>query len=188
MRRLLPTILSITMLACTPDGGTATGNPLVDLKIEAYNSTLVSRKTDIQPLGIDSLTLCFKRLRFKQSEESSNPDPSADNDNLNFYLGDVTISNLGTDLKGVLLPLGTYSRVEFDLDSSCSSGKSIQLTNATGSFSTSQDITIKFEGTFTRISSGQVLGLDIQKIVSSLNSVTSDSDIRSKAEASSGQF
>lgn len=180
MRFTLVVLLLATLTSCTgsTSGGTSTGNPLVDVKFKAYNSTA----------ALTSLKFCFKRIRFKMSGQTTNPDPTQDSDNLDFYLGEVNISNLGTNLENVSLPKGTYSRVEMDLEDKCPSGKSVQVTNSNGTFSTNDRITIKFEGTFVHSGDNETLELGIQQITSALNTVTSDSNIRSKAEGVSGDF
>lgn len=188
MKQLFFAITLAFLSACAPSDGTSTGNPLVSLKIDSFNSAL-SQKTAataaaVDTLAMSSLKFCFKRLRFKQLGDSS----GSSSGNQDFYLGEVSISNLGTELAGVTLPAGTYTRLEFDLDPSCPSGKSVQLTNSHGSFSTDQTITIRFDGTFVHSSSDEILNLNIQQIVSSLNSVTSDSSIRTQAEGASGSF
>lgn len=182
MKNVVLLLTLLTLAACAPSSGTSTGNPMVDLKMNSYNSTLAVEKSTIDALSLNSLKFCFKRLRFKQTASS------ATSENHNFYLGEVTISSLGTDLSAVSLPVGTYSRIEFDLDSSCPSGKSIELTNSNGSFSTDQTITIRFDGTFVHSNLDETLNLNIQQIVSSLNTVTSNSDVRTKAEAANGDF
>lgn len=171
-------ILTLTTHCTSSSDGTSTGNPLVAVKFKAYNSTM----------ALSQLKFCFKRIRFKMSGESTNADPTQDSDNLDFYLGEVSISSLGTNLEDISLPSGTYSRVELDLEDKCPSGKSVQLTNSNGSFSTDDRITIKFEGTFVHTSANQTLELGIQQITSALNTVTSDSNIRNKAESVSGDF
>ena len=181
MRIFLLTLASLMFLGCAKDSGTSTGNPLVALKFDSFTSTLALKTGDVGTQAVSSLKLCFKRLRFRMVTTTAE-------DELDFYLGDVTISNLGTDLGSINLPVGTYDRVEFDLDDDCPSGKSIQLTNTSGSFSTTDRISIRFEGTFTHDGSDDVLGMSIQQIVDSLNTVTNNSQLKSKAEAASGTF
>lgn len=183
MKHILLSLLLVLVTACAKSDGTSTGNPLVDLKFSSFNSTLSQKAiTAVDTMSVSSLKFCFKRLRFKQEANSSI------SENQDFYLGEVTISNLGTDLTGVAIPAGTYSRIEFDLEPHCPSGKSIELTNSNGSFSTDATITIRFDGTFVHTDTDQTLNLNIQQIVSSLNTVASDSDVPAKAEAAGGSF
>ena len=85
------------------------------------------------------------------------------------------------------VPAGTYSRVEFDLDPHCASGKSIQVTNTTGTFTNAQTITIRFDGNLI-LTASQNLDLNIQAIISALNNTTSDADVKVKAESVGGSF
>lgn len=181
MRILLVTLASLMFLGCAKDSGTSTGNPLVALKFDSFTSTLALKTGDVGAEAVSSLKLCFKRLRFRMVT-------TAAEDEIDFYLGDVTVSNLGTDLGSINLPKGTYDRVEFDLDDDCPSTKSIQLTNTSGSYSTDDRISIRFEGTFTHDGSDDVLGMSIQQIVDSLNTVTGSGQLKAKAEAASGSF
>lgn len=84
--------------------------------------------------AVTSLKMCFKRLRFKAADVDT-ASPSTDSDNMDFAIGEMTIANNGASLGAIKLAPGNYRRIEFDLDSSCASGKSIQLTNANGVFS-----------------------------------------------------
>jgi hypothetical protein len=182
--------VSFLLEACAPPGGqgTSTGNPFVQLKIASFNSTLSVQKNELEAQALNSLKFCFKRVRFKKSGETTTPDPANDSSNLDFYLGEVSISSLGTTLQSINLPAGTYTRVEFDLEDKCPSGKSVQLVNSHGSFSTDDRITIKFEGTFVHSSVDETLNLGIQQIVTKLNTVTNSSQIRNRAESVSGDF
>ncbi|WP_413288466.1 hypothetical protein [Bdellovibrio sp. HCB337] len=190
MSRAIMALIILSLLGCSPGGeGTSTGNPLVDVRIDSYNSTAVAQKTEFQTMALmSSLKFCFKRVRFKLDGETTNPDPTQDSDNVDFYLGEVNISSLGTTLKSISIPHGTYKRVEFDLEDDCSSGKSIQLTNSQGNFSTDDRITITFEGTFVHDGTGDILNLAIQDVVSALNTVNDSSQIKTKAESVNGDF
>jgi hypothetical protein len=182
-------LLSLVFVGCSGSNGTSTGNPLVSLKFAAFNSSLAVKNAseDVSAMTVSSLKMCFKRLRFKMSSETTNPDPSLDSDNLDFYLGDVTISSLGTTLSSLNVPAGTYERIEFDLSDDCPSGKSVQVTNSNGTFSTDSKMTIKFEGNFVNTGTSD-LTMQIQAIVSALNTVTNSSQIKNKAEGVSGTF
>lgn len=189
MKIILVSIVSILMVSCAADQGTSTGNPLVSLKFDSFNSSLALSKTsDVEATAVSSLKMCFKRLRFKKANEATNPDPELDEDNIDFFLGDVSISSLGTALKSVQLPMGVYKRIEIDLDDKCSSDLSVQLTNSTGSYDTDDRITIRFEGTFNHNGNSPDLTMNIQAIVSALNTVTSAGQIKSKAQGVNGTF
>lgn len=136
--------------------------------------------------AVSSLNLCFKRLRFKTAEDPAVTDnPTADGDNIDFGLGSVDISSGATSLGTITLPEGNYTRIEFDLESDCASGKSINLVNGNGSYSSTDRITIKFEGHFTANADG-VLTLGVQQIIDSLNSYNGGSALKVAAESISG--
>ena len=136
--------------------------------------------------AVSSLNMCFKRLRFKTADDPSvTSDPSSDNDNIDFNLGSVDISSGATSLGTISLPEGNYTRIEFDLENSCASGKSLSLVNGNGSFSSTERITIKFEGNFTANADG-VLTLGVQQILNSLNSYNGGSSLKVTAEGISG--
>ena len=136
--------------------------------------------------AVTSLKMCFKRLRFKAADVDTTS-PSTDAGNMDFAVGEVNISNSGALLGSIKLSPGNYRRIEFDLDSSCASGKSVQLVNAQGSFSTNQSMTIKFSGNFTASADG-VLTLGVQNILTALNSFNAPSDLKVTAEGVSGNL
>lgn len=198
MTKLLFAILLPAVVAGCSAQGTSTGNPMVALSFGPYGSAppgVSSQNVASAPkeflsaevMSISSLKLCFKRLRFKQDGENTNVDPTVDSDNIDFEPGELTIDEMGTYLGEVQLPVGSYSRVEFDLEDNCSSGKSVQVTNANGPFSTQDRITIKFEGNFVH-SEDTSLALDLQPIVTALMSVSNDSEIRTQSESASGSY
>lgn len=174
-----------TLVACQPADGTSTGNPLVSLSMGAYTSM---ESPSYSPQSVTMARFCFKRLRFKMDGEVTPPDSSTDEDNIDFEIGDVLLDSSGTYLGAVELPVGTYSRVEFDLENHCVSGKSVQVHNSSGSYSSDQRITVKFEGTFVHSSAGSDLNLGVQSIISALDAVTADNQIKSALESASGDF
>ncbi|MCM2280983.1 MAG: hypothetical protein NDI61_03960 [Bdellovibrionaceae bacterium] len=169
--------------------GTSTGNPLVALSLQGYANpaSVPSAKVgDVVPSAVSPLTLCFKRVRFKQAGEETTEDPSLDEDNVDFNLGEVSIDASGTPLQSVAVPPGTYTRVEFDLENHCASGKSVALTNSHDSFTSTDRITIRFDGSFQHDNSDKALALDLQQIINALDAVTSDAEIKTRAEGVSG--
>ena len=192
--KLIPIALSIFVLlsGCSGLEGTTTGNPLITIELSGYTS-MSSKLSEfasgkVGALAVSSLTLCFKRLRFKLDGESTDSDTSLDEDNIDLELGEVNITGSTQELTSVEIPAGTYKRVEFDLEDDCTSGKSIQVTNGSGSFSTTSRVTIIFEGTFTVSDSDDVLSMSIQNIVDELDAVTADNQVQTRAEAASGTF
>jgi hypothetical protein len=188
MKKLLVSIfLSVVVLVagCSQQEGTTTGNPIVSISLSGHVS---SASMKVSTLAVSSLTYCFKRLRFKLDGETTDADPSVDEDNVDLDLGEVTITGSEQDLVAVEVPPGTYKRVEFDLEDHCTSGKSLQVTNGSGSFSTDERITIKFEGTFVVSESDVELPISMQAIIDELDAVTADNQVKTRAEAASGTF
>lgn len=177
----ITTIISTLGQGCQGPGGTSTGNPMkpVSLSFDAYDpNAKVSRVTT---QSVSGLQMCFKRLRLKV-------DSATGGDNIDLNLGLVSINPSGTDLSEVDLPIGTYTRIEFDLNDDCMNGKSVVITNSHGTFSTDDGMTIVFEGSVTIGEDNQNLALAIQQIVSALGTVTQNSGIRSAAESVEGSF
>ncbi|MEZ4873404.1 MAG: hypothetical protein R2827_14435 [Bdellovibrionales bacterium] len=188
MGKAIVILIMLIGIGCAPGGGgTTTGNGIVDVNMQAY--TGLSSK--VSSMAVTSLTMCFKRLRFKTEGESTDADPSTDSDNIDLSLGEITLSATGTNLGLVSVPYGTYSRVEFDLEKDCVdtiTSNSVEVTNGNGSFFTEDRITIKFEGTFVVGSSSNVLNLGVQAIVDALDSVSANEQIKTQAEAVSGTY
>ncbi|MCB0357743.1 MAG: hypothetical protein KDD40_12075, partial [Bdellovibrionales bacterium] len=136
--------------------------------------------------NVSSLKMCFKRLRFKLDDVDTT-DPSLDNDNVDFDLGEVTLSSTGTYLGEVVIPAGTYKRIEFDLESDCVSGNSLELTNDNGSYTSNERITIKFSGLFEANVDG-TLNLGVQTILNQLNNHNGAVSLKQSAEAASGDL
>ncbi|WP_374030057.1 hypothetical protein [Bdellovibrio bacteriovorus] len=169
-------LLLLFLAGCANSDGTSTGNPVVAIQFASYAS-LKAMEADTQ--SVSSLKMCFKRLRFKPVSGIA--------DNIDLSLGEVTVVNSGTLVTTVTVPVGIYSRVEFDLDTHCVSGRSVQLVNSNGSFTSVDTITIRFDGTLI-LTASQNLDLNIQSIVNALDTATSDGDIKLKAESVSGSF
>ena len=135
--------------------------------------------------SVSNLKLCFKRLRFKMADEATAVDPITDSDNIDFDLGEIDVTSGSTALGVITLPKGNYKRVEFDLENSCAGGKSITLINTNGSYSSSERVTIKFEGDFTANADG-TLTLGVQQILTQLNGYNGAASLKTSAEAISG--
>lgn len=162
---------------------------MVSVNISSYSG--LNSKVNLQT--VSSLVMCLKRLRFKLDGESTNPDPSQDEDNIDLELGLVTVNSSGTFLADVNVPPGTYDRVEIDLEEDCdgsTTNASLIVNNsAPGSpLSTDDRISIRFEGTFVVSAGNETFNLNIQNIVSALDTATSGSQLRSLAEGVSGSF
>ena len=170
-------ISSLIILACD---GTSVGNPVVDISFDSYNNALSAK---VSPLSVNSVTMCFKRLRFKM-------DALDDDENIDVLIGEIAISSSGTELNSIRVPKGTYTRVEFDLENDCEGGTgySLIVDNTSGTFQTTDRMTIRFDGTFTVGNNNAELILGIQTIISALNTVTDSNDIKTAVEGVSGDF
>src|ERR1044072_4488153 len=160
--------------------GTTGGNPLVDVRFSAYNAQSKPVAGKVAPLStsVNQLTMCFKRLRLKLSDNDVN------GDEIDLRLGEVTLSPSGTELDQLEIPPNqTYTRIEFDLDDHCAGGKSVQVTNGNGVFSTNDGMTIRFEGNFSASGVDAALNLQIQQIVTALGGVNANAQIRNAAES-----
>jgi hypothetical protein len=182
--------LGLLALVQSCGGGTATGNPLITLRFDTYTA---SRGFGVPFVTssyatVSSLTLCFKRLRFKADDDDVTTDPENDDDNADFEIGEITVSSTGTSLGAINVLNGTYERIEFDLEDDCASGKSMQLTNSSGSFSTNSRISIKFDGSLTIAGVATTLDLQLDSIVTALDGAASNGDLKTLSENASGSF
>ena len=133
--------------------------------------------------ALTDVRFCFKRLRFK-------PNSSSSGSNYDLELGEVIINPAGTNLVTVSVPQGTYERVEFDLEKECEGtpGKpSVTITNGSGTFTTLDRMTIKFDGSYT-VSDAGTLTLDIDPLLDALDVITADNQIKTSLEAAPGDF
>lgn len=183
-------------------GGSGAGNPLIEIEYDAYNALVWQTPTPAQPrivafmqnilqwivpeyfphpaqATVSSAVFCFKRVRFKFPSGSSGG-------NLDFEIGSVTLNPAGASLGDVRVPTGTYERVEFDLSDDCGTNSSVDLVVDAVTYSTDDSISIRFDGDFTVNDDSQVLQLGLQAIINQLDTVTNDNEIKTKAEAASG--
>ncbi len=183
-------LIALDMIGCAPKS--ATSPAAISLQMGSYTTAqnqsplwrlLAAKEANA---AVTSLKMCFKRLRFK-ADDVDTAAPSTDAGNKDFAIGEIVISNSGALLGAVSVPQGTYRRIEFDLDTSCASGKSIQLVNAQGSFSSTSSMTIKFRGTFVAAADG-TLTLGVQTILTALNSYNAPSDLKTTVEGISGSL
>lgn len=185
-------ILFTILLSLNACGPTTTGNP-VDQKPVAL------RMEDSQPFAfmwkaseliipsakaaVSNTKFCFKRLRIKPESNSLVSD-------IELALGQVDINPAGTSLLTVTVPVGTYRRIEFDLDKECDgvAGKpSVMFTNGNGTFSTLDTMTIRFDGAYT-VSATGTLTLDIDALLDALDLVTANNQIKTSLENAPGDF
>jgi len=189
MKALISFILLISLYGC---GGTTTGNPVATKQVTVTMQ-------DQQPFAwikkgwdalipsafanVSNVKFCFKRLRFK-------PDSVTNGSNHDLLLGEISIDPNGTNLLTVSVPEGTYGRVEFDLEKECEGTPlkpSVTFTNNFGTFSTQDNMTIKFDGVFV-VSADSTLTLNIDVLLDALDTVNADNAIKTTLEAVSGDF
>jgi hypothetical protein len=172
-------------------GGTTTGNPVKTVNVRMQDQQPFAWMKKISDSLITSananssnVSLCFKRLRFKPVE---NDDSSAENYDL--ALGLVTIDPNGTNIASVSVPEGTYRRIEFDLEANCNGTivPSVSFTNLNGTFSSEDNIKIKFEGILV-VDADKTLNLNIDAILDAMDSINSGDDIENDLENALGDF
>lgn len=172
-------LIGMFLTACNNSEGTSTGNPLVNIRSGTYSA--------LSAMTVSEARFCFRRVRFKQAGELTNSDPTVDEDNIDFFIGEKILSTVGDNFGNVRVPPGNYVRIEFDLDNSCGNGYSVYLINGISSFTSNQHISIKFTGNIT-INSDLSLELALQNLINELNTVTTNSEIKTKLESISGSF
>ena len=135
--------------------------------------------------SLTNATFCIKRLRFKTEDDDINET----SDNVDFSPGVVTLSSEGSSIGSIILPLGTYKRVEIDMEVDCKdedpSQTSIAFTNDFGSYSTDDTVTVKWRGTFEANEATETLSLNIQNVITTLSSIDTpgNNDIKNSLEA-----
>ncbi|MBY0516347.1 MAG: hypothetical protein K2P81_05530 [Bacteriovoracaceae bacterium] len=189
MKSLLLSLMIFSMFtACQPASqDSITGNQSHPVTLQTGGYTTASFFKWMLPearAAVSDLRFCFKRLRFKK-DLTDTLDPAADDDNVDFVLGEQVISSSGALLGTVMVPEGTYYRVEFDLEPECA-GNSVQLTNDFGTFVSTQRITVKFDGVFV-VNGSETLELGVQNILDAANAHNSGA-LRDSLEAINGQL
>ncbi len=186
--RLLPLMLLSALAACQPSSDSSVssgGTHPVTLQTGGYSTAgVMSWIIPEARAAVSNLNFCFKRLRFKKDlTDTSLPETSEDN--VDFELGQQTITSSGTLLGTVQVPEGTYYRVEFDLEPECA-GQSASLSNDFGSFSSNERITVKFDGVFV-VDGATTLELGVQNILDAANG-HSAGRLRDSLESASGSL
>lgn len=187
MKIALGMILTVALIGCKSNQS-STETATVSMQMGTYTTAKSFWLELLLPkahASVSNLKFCFKRLRFKTAlEDTVNPETAEDN--IDFNLGEVTIDSQGTYLSDIVVPKGIYKRVEFDLESDCVGGNSVQLVNSNGGYSTTDRITIKYEGELIVDGDG-TLTLDTQPILDAMNSFNgSGSTLKDTLEAVTG--
>jgi hypothetical protein len=152
-------------------GGTTGGNPTaVGMGFGGYNPQAHPE--------IKRLALCVDRMRFV-SAVGSIATITLNN------VGMVEISPLGTPITQVNLPMGVFKTVEFDLKNECGNGHSVELTNDLGSFATSDDVTLQFDGSAYNDGATKTFVLVLNPLLDVLAGVSSGDQLKNAVETTS---
>jgi excisionase family DNA binding protein len=127
---------------------------------------------------VTSLALCAPSGRLISSAGATD---------VSFTAQELSIQSSGNTLLGTIqAPIQGYERVELDVSPLCATSKSIRLTNASGSFGTTDSTTLRFQGQFEVSTSTQSVELSLQPIIDQLAGVASDPQIKQVVESTSG--
>ncbi|MFP5386920.1 MAG: hypothetical protein ACLGHN_12625 [Bacteriovoracia bacterium] len=184
MKALISTILLLGLVSCQTNEGKSSGGESypVSLSMGSYTTARVMNFFISEAYAnVSDLRVCFKRLRFKTTLDDTIP-----GDNIDFPLGEVTLSTSGTLLGSVVVPAGTYYRVEFDLEPECA-GKSLNLSNDFGVYSAAETIKIKFDGVFV-VDGSTNLELGVQDILNAANAYNGVGTLKETFENVSGNL
>lgn len=142
------------------------------------------------------VSLCFKRLRFKQEGDPVTTDTTAstDEDNVDFLPGTnglVALDPAGTSLGAIELAPAVYKRIEFDLEKECDASTlySVRyLHSSLGQIETNDRITIKFEfpNGFDASAANESVTLGITAILDALDTAVDANGIKDAAESAAG--
>ncbi len=169
---------------CSLPSRTPTSGPFFKLSFSDSNLSTA------QLSQIRLLTFCFSQIKFIPYIDLANPDPNAVTQTYDFDLEDFSYDPSGSSISFVSLPAGKYQSVQLKLSSQCSSGRSLQITNDNGIFSTTDAITLTFLSfSYLEITDSTTLvTLDLDGIIPGLLSVSGNVGIKPAAEASNGAF
>lgn len=190
MKAIVTLILLVSLVGCnsgSDDSVTSSSKSSYPVQLSMGSYTTASLSNLLIPnayAAVSELKVCFKRLRFKTSVDDTLPDTGEDN--IDFALGEVILSTSGTLLGTVNVPEGTYYRVEFDLEPECA-GKSLNLSNDFGVYSSVDTIKIKFDGVFV-VDGSTSLELGVQDILNAANAYNGAESLRDAFEAVSGNM
>lgn len=187
VRQFAVLLASVLLWSCqSSDNNPITGGSQpVSVSMGSYTTTkLTDYFIPSAYAAVSDLRLCFKRLRFKKNITDID-DPLID-ENVDLNLGEIAISSAGTNLSVVNIPADTYYRVEFDLEPSCA-GKSLTLSNDFGTFSSAENIKIKFDGVFI-VDGSETLVLGVQDILNAANAYNGVGSVKTAFESVTGSF
>lgn len=185
-------VLILMMAFLVGCGPTTTGNPVkqsnVSLRMEdqqpfAFMKHLSESFIPSAYAAVSDVKFCFKRMRFKP--DSTLPGGQ----NFELTLGEIDITPGGTNLITVSVPHGQYERVEFDLEKNCDglTKPSVTFVNNAGTFSTDDNMTIKFDGVYV-VSADGSLTLNIDALFDAMDTIVASDQIKTSLEGAVGDF
>ena len=201
IKSLIGSLLLLSLVSCqvqddSPISGSKSSHP-VNINLSSYSTaSVMNYLIPSAYANVSELKACFKRLRFKKDisdstiEDHSSGDDDLtphEEDNIDFNIGEVTLTDSGTLLGTVNVPEGTYYRIEFDLEPSCAGGKSLSLSNDFGVFSSNEKIKIKFDGVFV-VNGPEAIELGVQDILNAANAYNGTAPMEDVFESISGSL
>ncbi len=191
MKNLVFLILLIFINSCGGSDGRESSRAVV-IKLSQFSNAFYNPLDVLIPkahAAVSDTKLCVFQIRFKTSEN----DPTNNQDNnqsIALAAGEVIVSGSGTILGTINVKDGIYTNIELDLDTSCESEKSLSFTNDNGSFSSAENMSLKFTGVL-EISGSFTLSLDPQKQMDALsgwNTTSDEEDLDTIIQAISGDL
>jgi hypothetical protein len=177
MAAIVPALLCALPLSLPGCGGTRQGSPenpapaRINLQFGAVNLATVT-----------SLKLCVARARFIPAD-SAQATVQVDLPTAGEVAAGASDAVFGT----VEIANGNYARIEVDASSgSCASQKSVQLSNAHGSFSITEGVTLRFQGSGAIDSSVKAVRLDLQAFVDQFTAIDDGTEIKPSTDAITG--
>jgi len=158
----------------TQSAGSTGGNPMLPMSVAPFTPARTYQA-------------CLDAIDFRLFDGTIIPYPIS--------AREITISHAGTDLGQLDIPDGNYEKIYFYFRKNCApsatlpAGASFIITNSNGTFGTAGDVRLAFYGTFTLPDPQDrslVLGMDL--IVNELESVTSNAEVQTKAQAQGGSM
>lgn len=149
-------------------GGTTLGNPLTQLSTNPFTTTSANF----------AYRICLDEIVFFKTDGTPISEP------INGLF--VNLDPTGTILPPVNPPPGDYDRVELRIADTC--GGPTTLSNANGSYSTTDVFAMHFTGNRTVVGDHSPWVLDFQPIVDALETVSRDSKIAIEGSGISGSF
>jgi hypothetical protein len=165
-------LIPLFLLACAGTKFTNPGNPPKALTIELGAN---------ESSALFGLKLCATQLSFTSTT-------GAPPFEVPLSQGEISLSSAGTEIATVTLSSGSYSQVKLNVDASCTSGKSIEVVNSSGVFSTADASTFSFAGQVEASGAVSRVRLGLRPILDQLASVSSATEIKAKAELSQGEI